>query len=67
MRPHDRASERGSDGVLAVRCLRCGFEYRKPKTGDMFLDNPGCPRCDYVGWTGWADFPLSRSGEVPEV
>ncbi len=33
-----------------VRCLDCGATYAKPKAGGTVSQNPGCPRCSYLGW-----------------
>jgi hypothetical protein len=33
-----------------VRCLECGTKYAKPADGGTMHENPGCPRCGYVGW-----------------
>ncbi|HUZ82450.1 MAG TPA: hypothetical protein VMU73_09410 [Gaiellaceae bacterium] len=33
-----------------VRCLECGTKYAKPSDGGLVQQNPGCPRCGYVGW-----------------
>jgi predicted nucleic acid-binding Zn-ribbon protein len=33
-----------------VRCLECGTTYAKPADGGMVNENPGCPRCGYLGW-----------------
>jgi hypothetical protein len=33
-----------------VRCLDCGMKYAKPVAGGTVHENPGCPRCGYVGW-----------------
>jgi hypothetical protein len=33
-----------------VRCLDCGMKYVKPADGGTVHQNPGCPRCGYVGW-----------------
>jgi hypothetical protein len=33
-----------------VRCLECGTAYAKPSTGGTVDQNPGCPRCGYIGW-----------------
>ena len=33
-----------------VLCLECGFVYAKPTRGGTMSENPGCPRCGYVGW-----------------
>jgi hypothetical protein len=36
--------------ALSVRCLGCGSVYLKPLGHGTASDNPGCPRCSYVGW-----------------
>jgi hypothetical protein len=36
--------------VERVRCLDCGTTYGKPKAGGTVQENPGCPRCGYLGW-----------------
>jgi hypothetical protein len=36
--------------TVVVRCLCCGAAYRKPNTRVSFVDDPGCPRCGYLGW-----------------
>ena len=33
-----------------VRCLECGTKYVKPADGGTVSENPGCPRCGYLGW-----------------
>ena len=33
-----------------VRCLECGAKYVKPADGGTVHENPGCPRCGYLGW-----------------
>jgi hypothetical protein len=33
-----------------VRCLECGNAYAKPCAGGTVDQNPGCPRCGYIGW-----------------
>ena len=33
-----------------VRCLDCGTSYAKPADGGTVHENPGCPRCGYLGW-----------------
>ena len=33
-----------------VRCLECATTYAKPAVGGLFQENPGCPKCGYVGW-----------------
>ena len=50
-----------------VRCLECGTTYTKPADGGTVSENPGCPRCAYVGWihakVPSARAELRRSGE----
>jgi NAD-dependent SIR2 family protein deacetylase len=41
-----------------VRCLECGTEYSKPERGGTANENPGCPRCGYLGWLS-ASIPLN--------
>jgi hypothetical protein len=36
--------------VERVRCLDCGTMYGKPAGGGTVQENPGCPRCGYLGW-----------------
>ena len=43
-----------------VRCLECGAKYAKPAHGGTVLENPGCPRCGYLGWIDTA-LPVSRA------
>jgi ribosomal protein S27AE len=43
-----------------VRCLECGTKYVKPADGGLIDENPGCPRCGYVGWIA-TKLPLSRA------
>jgi hypothetical protein len=33
-----------------VRCLECGTIYAKPAGGGTVQENPGCPKCGYLGW-----------------
>ena len=33
-----------------VTCLECGTTYAKPGDGGTVFENPGCPRCGYLGW-----------------
>jgi len=33
-----------------VRCLECGSKYVKPADGGTVHENPGCPKCGYLGW-----------------
>ena len=33
-----------------VQCLECGGTYTKPADGGTVTENPGCPRCGYLGW-----------------
>ncbi len=44
----------------AVHCLDCGETYSKPSDGGTVRENPGCPRCGYLGWTG-ASIPLMNA------
>jgi hypothetical protein len=60
--------------LTRVRCLECGGAYAKPAGGGTVTQNPGCPRCGYLGWipfgidvsavAGTASL-RSRSGEDP--
>ena len=43
-----------------VRCLDCGTKYAKPADRGMIYENPGCPRCGYVGWID-SVVPASRA------
>jgi hypothetical protein len=36
--------------AVRVRCLACGAVYTKPLGEGTAADNPGCPKCGYVGW-----------------
>lgn len=44
-----------------VRCLECGAKYVKPADGGTVNENPGCPKCGYVGWIS-ATIPASPLG-----
>ena len=44
-----------------VRCLECGTKYVKPTDGGTVHENPGCPRCGYLGWIA-ATVPPSPGG-----
>jgi hypothetical protein len=41
----------GPSAAVSVRCLGCGSLYVKPLGEGTAADNPGCPKCGYVGWT----------------
>ena len=41
--------ERQTTGVQ-VSCLQCEASYTKPMDGGTVQQNPGCPRCGYLGW-----------------
>jgi hypothetical protein len=41
-----------------VRCLECGVKYVKPADGGTVHENPGCPKCGYLGWIS-ATIPAS--------
>jgi hypothetical protein len=47
--------------VERVRCLECGTTYTKPADGGTVYENPGCPRCGYLGWIS-AAIPASAGG-----
>jgi hypothetical protein len=38
--------------IERVRCLECSTTYSKPAGGGTVHENPGCPRCGYLGWIG---------------
>ena len=44
-----------------VRCLECGAKYVKPADGGTVHENPGCPKCGYVGWIS-ATIPAVTGG-----
>jgi hypothetical protein len=44
-----------------VRCLECGAKYVKPADGGTVHENPGCPKCGYLGWIS-ATIPASSGG-----
>lgn len=46
--------------ALAVRCLECASVYVKPLGEGTAADNPGCPRCGYVGWIPSDEAALSE-------
>jgi hypothetical protein len=52
--------------IERVRCLDCSTSYTKPADGGTVHENPGCPRCGYLGWisTGLPTVPAApdRSG-----
>ena len=53
--------------VERVRCLDCSTSYSKPADGGTVHENPGCPRCGYLGWIA-TELPTApsapgRSGE----
>lgn len=45
-----RHNQRGLVAYEDVLCLECGCTYPKPVRGGTTRENPGCPRCGYVGW-----------------
>jgi hypothetical protein len=47
--------------VQAVRCLECGETYSKPERGGTVNENPGCPKCGYLGWIS-ASIPVTHRG-----
>jgi hypothetical protein len=48
--------------VDRVRCLECGAKYVKPADGGTVNENPGCPKCGYLGWIS-ATIPASPGGQ----
>jgi hypothetical protein len=44
-----------------VQCLECSTRYIKPVDGGTVHENPGCPKCGYVGWIS-ATIPATTSG-----
>jgi hypothetical protein len=42
--------DRSFSVLTRVRCLDCGLAYAKPTEGGTAQENPGCPRCGYLGW-----------------
>ena len=57
--------------IERVRCLDCSTSYTKPAGGGTVHENPGCPRCGYLGWiaTGLPTGPAApgRSGGDPRL
>jgi predicted nucleic acid-binding Zn-ribbon protein len=71
----ETAGVRDVQSVERVRCLDCGTVYAKPADGGTVQENPGCPKCGYLGWVtesaparepepthSGAGQPLRRSG-----
>jgi hypothetical protein len=56
---HQSRAVRELYAVDRVRCLECGTTYTKPAGGGTVQENPGCPRCGYLGWIS-AELPLKR-------
>ena len=59
--------------IERVRCLDCSTSYSKPADGGTVHENPGCPRCGYLGWiattvpTGAGSARPLRRGSAPEL
>ncbi len=57
--------------IERVRCLDCSTTYAKPADGGTVHENPGCPRCGYLGWiaTSVPSAPVGqgRSGAGPRL
>ena len=57
--------------IERVRCLDCSTSYSKPADGGTVHENPGCPRCGYLGWiaTSVPSRPAApgRSGAGPRL
>jgi hypothetical protein len=49
--------------VQPVRCLECGETYSKPEQGGTVHENPGCPKCGYLGWIA-ASIPVTHRGHA---
>ena len=47
-----------------VRCLECGATYVKPADGGTAEENPGCPKCGYLGWIS-TTIPAASTGTGP--
>jgi hypothetical protein len=47
--------------IERVRCLECGAKYVKPADGGTVHENPGCPKCGYLGWIS-TTIPTSNPG-----
>ena len=45
-----------------VRCLECGAKYIKPADGGTVHENPGCPKCGYLGWISATIPAATKSG-----
>ena len=45
-----------------VRCLECGATYVKPADGGTVHENPGCPKCGYLGWISTK---IPATGDAP--
>jgi len=55
----------GAENVIQldrVRCLECGATYVKPSDGGTVHENPGCPKCGYLGWISTA---IPATGDAP--
>jgi hypothetical protein len=59
---HETRAVRELRAVERVRCLECGTTYGKPAGGGTVNENPGCPRCGYLGWIA-AGIPVSGAAE----
>jgi hypothetical protein len=47
-----------------VRCLECGVTYAKRADGGTADEDPGCPKCGYVGWIS-TTIPVGSMGDGP--
>jgi hypothetical protein len=59
MQPHTNVPK--PLAVQSVRCLECGETYSKPEQGGTVQENPGCPKCGYLGWIS-ASIPVTHRG-----
>ena len=55
--------------IERVRCLDCSTSYSKPAGGGTVHENPGCPRCGYLGWMAAAvpTGPLARGRSAEDL
>lgn len=50
--------------IERVRCLDCSTSYSKPSDGGTVHENPGCPRCGYLGWLPGSDADDGRPAPI---
>ncbi len=64
---HQSTTERRLTVLSRVRCLECGSSYAKPARGGTVEQNPGCPRCGYIGWIPASVGVIPASGPLHSV